>query len=161
MATHGIRGKRRSIVHKGRGLGRRVLILSVVHPRVQLRYWSGTPDQYPRQPGPGNFGKNDPFHDFSSDLWASRSCFLQRRDDGDGMTVTGRGHTRVGGTVFDNEDAIEAGETIMGLWIIGAALSLLGIVVVSRVRSSRRLHAALNAYAELETVREPRKPVRT
>jgi hypothetical protein len=38
MATHGIRGKRRSIVHKGRGLGWRVIILSVVHPGVKLRY---------------------------------------------------------------------------------------------------------------------------
>ena len=38
MATHGIRGKRRSIVHKGRGLGWRVIILSVVHAAVKLRY---------------------------------------------------------------------------------------------------------------------------
>jgi hypothetical protein len=75
--------------------------------------------------------------------------------------VTGRGHTLVDAAVFGNEDAIEDWETIMGLLIIGAALSLSGIVVISRVRSSRRLHAALDAYAELESLREPRKPVRS
>jgi hypothetical protein len=37
MAAHGIRGKRRSIVHKSRGLGRREIILSVVHIRVKQR----------------------------------------------------------------------------------------------------------------------------
>ena len=48
-------------------------------------------------------------------------------------------------------------ERIMGLLLVSATLGLTGVVWVSRVRFARRFHAALDAYAELETVRERSK----
>ena len=48
----------------------------------------------------------------------------------------------------------------MELFLIGTALGLLGIVWVSRVRSARRLNAAVDAYAKREISRESRhRPV--
>jgi hypothetical protein len=47
-------------------------------------------------------------------------------------------------------------ESTMELLLISAALGLTGAVWASRVRFSRRFNAALDAYAELESVREAR-----
>jgi hypothetical protein len=45
----------------------------------------------------------------------------------------------------------------MELLLISAACGLTGMVWVSRVRFARRFNAAIDAYAELETIRESRK----